>query len=109
MASFIVRVELHELNSRQKPAWDDYQRLHAAMQRSNYLRVIKSDDGNWYHLPHATYSAWSNNLTRSQILEQVRAIVQTVWSKAGHLVIEGSSNWVGLIPASVQDVQRLAS
>src|SRR5215469_3818347 len=109
MAYFIVRVELHELTPRQKPTWDDYERLHAAMQQRNYFRVIKSDDGNWYHLPHATYSAWSNSMTRSQILEQVEAIVQGVWSKAGHLIIEGSSNWSGLTRASAQDVQRLAS
>ena len=109
MAYFIVRVELHEISPTQKPTWYDYERLHKAMQKHNYFRVIKSDDGKWYHMPPATYSAWSNTATRDQILQEVKAIVQTVWTKAGQLVIEGSSNWIGLVPASAQDVQRLAS
>jgi len=109
MAYFIVRVELHELNSKQKPTWEDYERLHAAMQKSNYYRVINGDNGNWYHMPHATYSATSGTSSKAQILENVKAVVQTVWSKAGKLVTEGPSTWDGLIPASAQDVQRLTS
>src|SRR5262245_9292412 len=108
MAYFIVRIELHELSSSKKPTWEDYERLHAAMQQSNYFRVIQSDDGKWYHLPHATYSASSGNMTRAQILDEVKAVVDTVWSKAGKLVVEVPSTWNGLTPASTQDVQRLA-
>jgi hypothetical protein len=109
MSYFIVRIELHELNNRQKPTWEDYERLHAAMQQGNYFRVIKSADGNWYHLPHATYFAHSNDMTKADILNEVKKIVQTVWSKAGKLVTEGPSTWDGLVFASAEDVQRLAS
>lgn len=109
MAYFIVRIELHELDNRQKPTWDDYERLHIAMQRRNYFRLIKSDEGKWYHLPHATYFAYSDTMTSAQILEQVQSIGRPVWSKTSYLVAEGSSRWEGLVPASAQDVQRLAS
>jgi hypothetical protein len=109
MSYFIVRIELHELNNRQKPTWEDYERLHAAMQQSNYFRVIQSAGGNWYHLPHATYFAHSNNMTKSEILSAVTAIVQAVWNKSGKLVTEGPSTWDGLVLASAEDVQRLAS
>lgn len=107
MNYFIVRVELHEINSWQKPTADDYDQLHAVMQKKHYYRVIESDKGEWYHLPHATYYAYSRNMTRKEILDQVTDIVKTVWSKAGKLVVEGSMTWEGLIPASAQEVKDL--
>jgi len=86
MAYFIVRVELHELDSRQKPTRDDYEQLHLAMQRLRYWRVILSDDNTWYHMPYATYFAEFQNKTKASVLDEVTRIVQTVWSKAGKLV-----------------------
>jgi hypothetical protein len=109
MSYFIARIELHELNNRQKPTWEGYEHLHAAMQQSNFFRVIQDAGGNWYHLPHATYYGHSSNMTRSDILRVVTAIVKTVWNKAGKLVTEGPSTWDGLLLASAEEVQRLAS
>ena len=107
MAYFVVRVELHELNSRQKPTWDDYQRLHIAMQQRRYWRVIQGGDNKWYHMPHATYFAAFDNRTKEQIREEAAAIVGSVWSKAGTLVTEGYSAWVGLNEATISEVQQL--
>lgn len=107
MAYFMVRVELPELGSGQKPTWDDYNRLHVVMQQHRYYRVIQSDKGVWYHLPHANYSVTSDSMTRSDILNEVVKVVNSVWSKAGKLVTEGPSNWEGLKPASASEVQQL--
>jgi hypothetical protein len=109
MGWFAVRVELHQLNNQRQPTWDDYARLHVAMQQRGYFRVIKGGDGNWYHLPHANYSAWFDNKNGESVRDEVTAIVATVWSNSGNLVTAGQSWWQGLIPASAQDVQRLAS
>lgn len=109
MAYFIVRVELHELSSWQKPTAEDYDQLHAAMQKNHYYRVIESDKGEWYHLPHATYYAHSTSMTKKEILDQVTDIAKTVWGKAGKLVAEGSMTWKDLIPASAQEVKDLTS
>jgi hypothetical protein len=49
MANFTTRVELHQANSQ------DYDMLHAAMQREGFSRNISSTDGRWYQLPTAEY------------------------------------------------------
>jgi hypothetical protein len=107
MGWFAVRVELHELDTKRKPTWEDYGRLHIAMQQKGYVRVIKGGNGTWYHLPHANYSAWFDNKDGESVRDDVSAIVATVWSKAGKLVTAGQSWWQGLITASAQDVRNL--
>jgi len=49
MANFIARVELHSAS------YADYENLHAYMQRLEYARHIKGDDGKTYQLPTGTY------------------------------------------------------
>lgn len=50
MGKFITRVELHGAS------WpSDYEDLHRYMAEENFGRVIQGDDGEWYHLPMATY------------------------------------------------------
>jgi hypothetical protein len=108
MAYFVARVELHEIGTK-KPTYSDYERLHVSMQQKKYFRLKQGGDGVWYHMPDATYSAIFTGKTASTILDEVTVIVDSVWGKAGKLVIEGSSTWIGLVPASAQDVQRLTS
>lgn len=50
MAHVVVRVELHGAVTE-----DQYQRLHAAMQRSGFVRTIVGGDGAKYWLPTAMY------------------------------------------------------
>jgi|SRR5882672_9858662 len=106
MALFIVRVELHEVNS-QKPSGEDYSELHLAMQRRQYFRVIKADEGKWYHLPHAEYTVtW--DATRKDVLDEVVGIAASVWQKAGVLVTESKGcTWRGLKEASASQVNHL--
>jgi hypothetical protein len=49
MAGVIARVELHFAN------YTDYETLHTAMQREGFQRVVRANDGVWYHLPTGTY------------------------------------------------------
>src|SRR6476646_6075708 len=77
MANFTVRVELHEVNM-VEPSGDDYERLHLAMQRRQYFRVIRSSDDTWYHLPHAEYTVtWQATIT--DVLAEVVSIAKSVW------------------------------
>ncbi len=55
MANYIARVELHSAT------WNDYELLHASMQRRGYLRTIKASDGKWYQLPTGTYVVEGSN------------------------------------------------
>ena len=66
MPSFTTRVELHQAT------YEDYENLHAAMERVGFSRTIKSGDGITYHLPTAEYDK-SSNFTRAQILDQAKA------------------------------------
>jgi hypothetical protein len=63
MATFMTRVELHSADE------DDYETLHAAMEKEGFNRTITSDDGVTYHLPTAEYYR-STHLTRTQVLER---------------------------------------
>jgi hypothetical protein len=106
MPRFTVRVELHEYNG-SKPDYDDYERLHVAMQQNGYYRVIKSDEDKWYHMPNATYTAELSKTTAG-VREEASGIVKTVWQRAGTFVTKAddSRHWQGLIPASNQDVLK---
>lgn len=65
MATFTTRVELHYAND------DDYETLHAAMEKEGFSRTVVSDDGITYHLPTAEYNR-SGNLTRKQVLDSAK-------------------------------------
>ncbi len=70
MASFTTRVELHD------GTYQDYETLHAAMEREGFSRLIRSDSGQWYHLPTAEYDR-SGNLTREQVIESAKRAAST--------------------------------
>ena len=50
MASFTTRVELHSATE------THYATLHAELERRGFSRLIRADDGTWYHLPTAEYN-----------------------------------------------------
>jgi len=62
MASYLVRVELHNAT------WpDDYNTLHKAMHQTGFDHRLLASDGKYYRLPTAEYSIESN-----QTIENVR-------------------------------------
>ena len=93
MASFLVRVELHNAT------WDDYERLHSEMGNRGFSREVTGDNGQIYQLPTAEYVTHS-----ASGLENVRVLAakaaHTTGRKYGVIVAEYSrSAWVGLASA----------
>ena len=90
MATFTTRVELHRAYE------DDYEVLHAAMERRGFARQITSDDGVTYHLPTADYN-YSGNKTSSQALDLAKAAASETNKKHAVLVTESNGRtWSGL-------------
>jgi hypothetical protein len=72
MASYIVRVELDAATP------DDYALLHAAMERRNYTRTIRGEDGLTYRLPAATYVMANSIITITEACDAaVRSAQET--------------------------------
>lgn len=94
MSDFTVRIELHDAN------YNDYQTLHAAMERQGFTRIITSDDGRTYHLPWAEYSG-SGNLLSTRVRDIAKAAADSTGKRNSVLVTEASSRaWVGLAEVS---------
>ena len=90
MATFTTRVELHRAYD------DDYDVLHAAMERRGFSRQITSDSGKTYHLPTAEYNI-SGNKTRDQVLDLAKAAASETNKKHAVLVTESNGrSWSGL-------------
>lgn len=90
MATFTTRVELH------KAYEDDYEVLHAAMERRGFSRLITSDKGTTYHLPTAEYNH-SGSKTRSQVLDLAKAAASETNKRFAVLVTESNGRtWDGL-------------
>ena len=90
MATFTTRVELH------KAYEDDYEVLHAGMERRGFSRLITSDKGTTYHLPTAEYN-YAGSKTRSQVLELAKAAASETNKKFAVLVTESNGrSWSGL-------------
>lgn len=104
MSKFTVRVELFGRASN-----DDYESLHEKMQAEYYFRVVKGD-GQWYHLPSATYTAEKNKATAA-VRSEVFEIAKSVWTDPGVFVTEANNGryWKGLRKASTQEVENLTS
>jgi hypothetical protein len=99
MASFTVRVELHQAN------YQDYENLHAAMENSGFSRFITSDDGKVYHLPTAEYDRQAN-LTIAQVLNQAKTAANSTGKSNAVLVTEAVGRmWNGLPVASQAQYQ----
>ncbi len=89
MASFTTRVELHGAND------DDYEILHAAMEKEGFTRTIQSSTKT-YHLPTAEYNR-SGTLTRDDVLESAkRAAGKTKKSYAVLVTESAGRTWLGL-------------
>ena len=71
MATFVIRVELHDATQA------DYAALHKAMAAAGCPQTITSSDGKLFQLPSAMYSA-TGNATASQVSEQVVAIAKRI-------------------------------
>jgi hypothetical protein len=90
MANFTVRVELH------KAAWNDYDRLHTAMEQKGFSRQITSDTGKTYHMPWAEYNG-TGNLTSAQVRDIAREAADSTGKQNAVFVTEAVSRaWVGL-------------
>lgn len=103
-AQSTVRVELFG-----NPNAEDYENLHAKMQSHDFYRVLRSGDGEWYHLPNATYDH-SSTETKSTVRDTVWTIARSVWNKPGALVTESDGRaGQGLKKASQDEVEDLTS
>ncbi len=91
MARFITRVELHNA------VWpDDYNKLHAAMQKENFTNTITGSNGTVYELPTAEYYK-EGNYSLNDVLESAKKAANTVGKTYGAISSETtSSSWVGL-------------
>ena len=104
MSRFTVRVELFG-NADE----DNYESLHKRMQAKKYFRVIKSSDGDWNHLPSATYNHTAD-VSASTVQADVWAIAKAVWDDPGVLVTESADrSWRGLRKATSSEVRELTS
>lgn len=91
MASFTVRVELHDAD------WDDYERLHSYMEKEGFKRTITSGDNRTYHLPTAEYNLQNVNVQRSDVLQTAKRAAAKTNKKFAVLVTESSGRtWDGL-------------
>lgn len=86
----MTRIELHDAD------YDDYETLHAAMEKEGFDRTITSDDNVTYHLPTAEYYR-SAQLTRAQVLESAKRAAGTTRKSFAAVVTESNGvTWSGL-------------
>lgn len=91
MPQFTTRVELHRATG------EDYEELHAAMEKRGFSRTIVSGKGVRYDLPMAEYDRAGSNLTRSDVLEDAKAAASSVTKSYAVLVTESNGRtWYGL-------------
>lgn len=96
MANFIARVELHSAS------WNDYEVLHASMQRRGYSRTIRADDGRFYQLPTGTYVVEKSNSTLQNALTVATEAARETGRQAWVLVADwNSASWSNLQLAKV--------
>jgi hypothetical protein len=100
MNRYIVRVELYG-----KPSWEDYEHLHAAMERRDFERTIASDDGTIYDLPTAIYYRYTS-VSLNGVLDEAKTAASSVWQSNGVLASQTTqSMWHGL---RVHTLRKLA-
>lgn len=95
MASFTVRVELHNAND------GDYISLHKAMKNRGFVRWVRSKDGDKNRLPTAEYNMQDTALSRSEVLDRAKDAANSVKPKPKPwiLVTESAGRaWSGLEP-----------
>lgn len=98
MPSFVVRVELPN-----KPH-GDYEQLHRGMHEAGYHTVIEATNGEWRHLPHATYVVSVDGWTMRMIRDEVVVIAKRSHPKPRVFVAEYlRACWDGLRPVTATD------
>lgn len=91
MARYIVRVELYG-----RPGWEDFDRLHTAMERKGFARTIEADSGVVYDLPNATYYR-ETSATLSSVLDDAKTAASASWKDSGVLAtLTNGIMWNGL-------------
>ncbi len=102
MARFTVRIELHGVTS-QEP----YNKLHDAMQKAGFRRVIQSGDGRWYSMPSAEYDLPQSAENASQVADRAFGIAVNFQPKLNPprepwvFVTEGPAAWKGIASLKV--------
>lgn len=92
MAQFTTRIELHAATD------EDYDQLHSAMKDNGFSRLIKSDDGVWYHLPWAEYN-FVGAVTYTDVLNKAKTAANTTGCSYVVLVTESNGRiWHNLLP-----------
>lgn len=106
MARFSVRVELYGYPNEQV-----YENLHTKMQKKRYLRVVKDDNGNWYHMPSAEYTASFESKTAVNVANEIKKIADSVWTDAAVFVTKssGGRQWRNLRDATADEVEELTA
>lgn len=91
MANYMARVELHSAT------WNDYEALHAGMQRRGFLRFIRGSDGKTYQLPTGTYVASQTNVSLQVALSAaVEAASETRRPSSVVVADWTAASWQGL-------------
>jgi hypothetical protein len=91
LAHLFIRVEL-----RGSPTWQDYDNLHAYMEKNNWHRKIHGTAGE-STLPHAMYHGDSDNDISAITSALRKGIQENVWTPAVVLII--SANTWSMEPA----------
>jgi dihydrodipicolinate synthase/N-acetylneuraminate lyase len=98
MARFTTRVQLTG-----SPDGEDYDKLHKAMKRKGFSRIIKGSGGDYFWLPHAEYNLTAD-MTVDAVLDAAVAAAGTVRSGSKVLVSEATNRkWIGLDEATAAD------
>ena len=90
MSKYIVRVELHHAD------YQDYEQLHAAMEKKGFARKVQGSDGQIYDLPEAEYFV-STQRDISEVRAAARNAAVGTGRKNAVLVTQSvTSAWIGL-------------
>ena len=93
MANYLTRVELH------RPYLDDaYARLHAALEKVGFKRVILGRNAEWYHLPHGQYTISSDEGV-SEIVTLAKGVANGIHGRNEVLAVQYERTgvmWQGL-------------
>jgi hypothetical protein len=91
MANYMARVELHSAT------WNDYELLHASMQRRGFVRIIKSSNGKSYQLPTGTYVVSNSNSSLQNALNTATEAANETRRQSWVIVADWTvASWIGL-------------
>ena len=93
MSYYVTRVELHYAT------YQDYESLHAAMQRVGFSRFIVGDDGETYRLPTAEYVI-VGDYDIAAVRNAAAKAAETTGKRFAIVVTKGANvSWQGLAAA----------